>query len=105
LYVEFYSLDFTITQAINAPPRGCDGFRPHVVKYFVDHMDFYMAKLAWLKAKGDNQLISPPNGYTAPVVANYGATEAKLLALYKELTGKDWERTGDGGFDPRKRKW
>jgi ubiquitin-protein ligase len=103
-FVEFHSLDFSLIQAIESPPTGFEAFRQQLVEYFMANMDFYMAKLEWLRSKGDGVKISEMySGST--VVAQYEKTAQKLKVLYKKLRGEDWIAGGDGGFDPTKRIW
>jgi ubiquitin-protein ligase len=103
-FVEFHSLDFSIAQAIEHPPSGFEDFRPRLAEYFASHMDFYMAKLAYLAAKGDG--VEVGDGYEAStVVAQYAETARKLKELYRAVRGEEWVGTGDGGFDPAKRVW
>jgi hypothetical protein len=103
-FVEFYSLDFALAQAIQSPPPGFDAFRDQLVQYFVAHMDFYMAKLEWLRSKGDGVTISECyEGST--VVVQYAQTAQKLRDLYMAVRGEEWVAGGDGEFDPTKRIW
>jgi ubiquitin-protein ligase len=102
--VEFHSLDFSLVHAIEKPPTGFEAFRQPLVEYFISHMDFYMAKLEWLRSKGDGVRISETYSEST-VVAEYARTAQKLKGLYKKLRGEEWVAGGDGGFDPRKRIW
>jgi hypothetical protein len=102
--VEFHSLDFSIVQAIEHPPVGFADFRPQLIEYFASHMDFYMAKLAYLASQGDGvQIVEAYQSST--VVAQYAQTAQKLKDLYRSVRGEEWAGTTNGGFDPTKRVW
>jgi ubiquitin-conjugating enzyme E2 Z len=105
LFVEFHSLDFSLTQAIRNPPDGFSEFQPHFTKYFIDHMDFYMAKLEWLAAKGEGSAIRHPY-QSSSVIAHYRNTITKLKQMYTELAGSEWVGKEEAAaFDPGKRNW
>jgi ubiquitin-protein ligase len=103
-FVEYYSLEFAIEHAIETPPPGFAPFRDQLIAYFVAHMDFYMAKLAWLAETHDEWLIDAMYEGLS-VTANYAVVAVKLLALYENVTGEMWVKKGDAGFDPRTRIW
>jgi ubiquitin-protein ligase len=103
-FVEFHSLDFSLTQAIESPPEGFEEFKQPLIEYFIGHMAFYTSKLEWLRLKGDGQTINESYSQST-LVTEYGKTAIKLTELYQKLSGKDWIASGDGGFDPTKRIW
>jgi hypothetical protein len=102
-YVEFHSLDFSSEQAIRSPPEGFAEFRDQLVNFFFSHMDFYAAKLEWLRAHNEGEIFVSPFGGSS--IAIYGKSLEKLKDLYRELSHEDFARTGDGGFDPTRRIW
>jgi ubiquitin-protein ligase len=106
-FVEFHSLDFALSQAIQFPPSGCSEFHDDLIEYFIHHMDFYMAKLSWLSSHHEGEQIGFDFCYDEcrPGVANYSSISQKLKDLYKSFTGTDWVQSSDGGFDPTKRVW
>jgi hypothetical protein len=103
LFVEFHSLNFALEQAIKSPPDGFVEFKPQFTKYFIDHFDFYMAKLEWLASKSEGATIG--HAYAGKVAAAYDATAARLRDLYRELSGNEWTRKEGLAFDPGSRNW
>jgi hypothetical protein len=103
-FVEFHSLDFSITQAIESPPIGFAEFRPHFIQYFLSHIDFYMAKLNFLMSKWDLMMIG--HSYASSIVtATYSQTSEKLKTLYESLSGSAWVSENEGSFDATTRHW
>jgi hypothetical protein len=102
-YVEYWSLEFALRYAIESAPPGFEEFRPQLTKYFVEHMDFYMAKLEWLQSTSEGAFVTTYYGLSATM--HYAAAAAALKELYKRVTDKDWTTSGNGGFDPKRRIW
>jgi ubiquitin-protein ligase len=103
--VEYQSMRFSIVKAIENPPPGFAEFRPQLIQYFADHMDFFMAKLAWLQANDEGKIFDIYMNYTVTCTARYHETAKMLIALYAKLMERPWVKTGEGGFDPSTRIW